>query len=71
MGYEESRKEGSLGISSLPIFLGENIIRSNKRRIKMISQDTTASFTWGFGKEFFLETDEGNFVWNDPDYQGG
>lgn len=29
-----------------------------------------ANFTWSFGTEFFLETDAGNFVWNDPDYCG-
>lgn len=27
-------------------------------------------FTWSFGKEFFIETELGNFVWNDPHYGG-
>ena len=29
-----------------------------------------ADFTWDFSKEFFLETDKGNFVWSDPEYGG-
>ena len=37
----------------------------------MITLNTIASFTWGFGNKFFLETREGNFVWSDPDYPGG
>lgn len=28
------------------------------------------SFTYSFGFQFFIETEIGNFVWNDPDYQG-
>lgn len=35
-----------------------------------LTTDHIASFTWGFNHEFFLETDIGNFVWSDPDYQG-
>ena len=32
----------------------------------------TGSFTWGFGFKFFIETEEdGNFVWSNPQYQGG
>ncbi len=27
-------------------------------------------FTWSFGCQFFIETDETNFTWNDPDYRG-
>lgn len=27
-------------------------------------------FTWSFGQEFFIETEQGNFVWSDPDYNG-
>lgn len=27
-------------------------------------------FTWDFGCHFFIETNEGNFVWSDPDYNG-
>ena len=29
-----------------------------------------AEFIWGWGDEFFLETDVGNFIWSDPDYRG-
>lgn len=32
--------------------------------------DLIADFTWDYGKEFFLETSEGNFVWSDPDHNG-
>lgn len=28
------------------------------------------SFTWNFSNEFFIETQDGNFVWSDPDYMG-
>lgn len=28
------------------------------------------SFTYSFGQQFFIETEIGNFVWNDPDYGG-
>jgi hypothetical protein len=27
-------------------------------------------FTYMFGMHFFIETEVGNFVWSDPDYQG-
>jgi len=27
-------------------------------------------FTWDFGQCFFIETEVGNFVWSDPDYNG-
>ena len=27
-------------------------------------------FIWSFGCEFFIETEIGNFVWSDPDYNG-
>lgn len=27
-------------------------------------------FTWDFEQSFFIETNEGNFVWSDPDYGG-
>jgi hypothetical protein len=30
----------------------------------------TGEFTWNFGQEFFVETEEGNFIWSDPDYDG-
>ena len=38
--------------------------------INMINLDTVADFTWGFGCHFFLETEDGNFIWSDPEYQG-
>ena len=31
---------------------------------------TMGKFTWFWGSEFFIETDIGNFVWSDPDYEG-
>lgn len=33
--------------------------------------DTVANFIWFWSHEFFLETDDGNFIWSDPDYPGG
>jgi len=27
-------------------------------------------FTWDFGCHFFIETNKGNFIWSDPDYNG-
>ena len=27
-------------------------------------------FTWDFGCCFLIETEKGDFVWSDPDYQG-
>ena len=35
-----------------------------------ITQDTSGKFTWDFGQSFFIETEIGNFIWNDPDYGG-
>ncbi len=32
--------------------------------------NTIASFTWSFNHSFFVETNEGNFVWSDPEYGG-
>jgi hypothetical protein len=32
--------------------------------------DEMGDFTWLFGQEFFIETDIGNFLWKDPDYDG-
>lgn len=29
-----------------------------------------ASVTWLWGQSFFFETNEGNFLWYDPDYSG-
>ncbi len=28
------------------------------------------SFTWMWGAHFFIETNQGNFIWSDPDYDG-
>ena len=28
------------------------------------------NFVWGFWREFYVETEEGNFIWSDPDYGG-
>jgi hypothetical protein len=30
----------------------------------------SAKFTWSYNRHFFLETDDGNFEWSDPDYGG-
>lgn len=39
--------------------------------MKELTLDTVAHFTWDFGMNFFLETEEcGNFIWSDPDYLG-
>lgn len=35
-----------------------------------LTLDTVASFTWMWGPEFFLETDVGNYIWSDPEYNG-
>lgn len=32
--------------------------------------DTIADFTWFWNDEFFLETDEGNYIWSSPEYNG-
>ncbi len=32
--------------------------------------DSVGDFTWDFGQKFFVETEYGNFVWSDPDYNG-
>lgn len=36
----------------------------------MLDLNKFGHFTWNFGQEFFIETDSGNYVWKDPDYQG-
>jgi len=36
----------------------------------MLTLNTIGEFTWSFSDKFFIETDVGNFVWSDPDYQG-
>lgn len=35
-----------------------------------LDKSDLASFTWGFGSTFHLETTKGNFEWSDPDYNG-
>lgn len=37
----------------------------------MLTLDTIAHFTWGWSHRFFLETDNGNYIWSDPDYPFG
>ena len=32
--------------------------------------NVVGEFTWMWGMDFFIETDVGNFIWKDPDYQG-
>ena len=33
--------------------------------------DAQANFTWGFGKEFFVEADDGkHYIWSSPMYGG-
>jgi len=36
----------------------------------MITLDTVATFIWGYGQKFFIETSDNNYVWSDPDYDG-
>ena len=36
-----------------------------------INLDTVAEFTWFWNHDFFLETNEGNFIGSDPGYPGG
>lgn len=38
----------------------------NKEKLLSLVGD----FIWLWGMEFFIETGEGNFVWEDPDYGG-
>ena len=33
--------------------------------------DTIGEFTWLWGHEFFITTPEGNWIYSDPDYDGG
>lgn len=33
-------------------------------------ENLIGDFTWDFGRQFFIETNKGNFVWSDPDYNG-
>lgn len=32
--------------------------------------ELVGDFTWDFGHEFFIETNDGNFIWSDPEYGG-
>lgn len=36
----------------------------------MLTIKDVAHFIWDFGQEFFLETEHGNYIWSDPDYDG-
>lgn len=36
----------------------------------MLQLNDTAEFIWMWSSEFFLITDEGNYVWSDPGYGG-
>jgi hypothetical protein len=38
--------------------------------MKTLTLDDIGEFTWSFSKQFLIETCNGNFVWNDPDYGG-
>lgn len=38
--------------------------------MKELLMGLTGTFTWSFGQEFLIETEIGNFTWNDPDYGG-
>lgn len=33
-------------------------------------ENLRGNFSWNFGDELFIETDKGNFVWSDPEYEG-
>lgn len=33
--------------------------------------NTEGNFTWFWGKDWFIETDLGNFHWSDPSFPGG
>ncbi len=35
-----------------------------------LTLDTVAQFTWGWDEEFFMETNDGNFVFSDAEYGG-
>jgi hypothetical protein len=48
------------------IALGEIILRG----INPIQLHEAAEFSWSFHYRFFLQTEYGNYVWNDPDYEG-
>lgn len=33
-------------------------------------KNLTGDFAWDFGCYFFIETEVGNFIWSDPEYNG-
>lgn len=35
-----------------------------------LTLDMVGDFVWSFGQNFFVETEVGNFIWSDPDYNG-
>jgi hypothetical protein len=35
-----------------------------------LTLNDVAEFSWNYSSEFLLETEKGNFIWSDPDYQG-
>ena len=39
-------------------------------KTQKLTVEDIADFTWSFHHTFFLETDKGNDVWSDPDYEG-
>lgn len=38
--------------------------------MEKLTTSDIANFVWLWGKEFFLETEKGNYIWSDPDYGG-
>lgn len=32
--------------------------------------ELVGDFSWNFGKLFYIETSQGNFIWSDPNYDG-
>lgn len=35
-----------------------------------LTSSTSGEFTWDFGQTFYVRTDEGNFIFSDPVYNG-
>lgn len=46
------------------------ILLEKRKMTKEKLMNMVGEFTWNFGQQFFIETSEGNFIWNDPDYNG-
>lgn len=44
------------------------LVDSGHQKLELTDE---ASFTWGFGEVFFLETAKGNFEWSDSSYPRG